>query len=89
MTVASQKNRLLAVVLIMTGCSQATLRDGEGRGVFIDVLKNSLASENIEVRHFFTNIIIEKARSMFVYNIVGCHCPPMSSQLYQPSRKEE
>lgn len=33
----------------MTGCPQATLRDGEGRSVFVKVLKNSLASDNVEV----------------------------------------
>ena len=50
LSVASQKNRLLATVLIMTGCPEATLRDGEGRAVFVDVLKRSLASDNVEVR---------------------------------------
>jgi hypothetical protein len=49
LTVASQKNRLLAVVLIMTGCPQATLRDGEGRSVFVEILKQSLTSDDIEV----------------------------------------
>lgn len=49
LSVASQKNRLLAVVLIMTGCPQATLRDKEGRTKFVDVLKKSLTSDNDDV----------------------------------------
>ncbi|KAG2232739.1 hypothetical protein INT48_009265 [Thamnidium elegans] len=49
LSVASQKNRLLAIVLIMTGCPQATLRDGEGRSVLVEALKKSLASDNIEL----------------------------------------
>lgn len=49
LSVASQKNRLLAVVLIMTGCPQATLRDGEGRNAFVEVLKQALVSNDIEV----------------------------------------
>ncbi|KAL7334523.1 hypothetical protein PS15p_200133 [Mucor circinelloides] len=48
-SVASQKNRLLAVVLIMTGCPSATLRDGEGINVFVNTLKQSLASKDIEL----------------------------------------
>lgn len=48
---ASQKNRLLAVVLIMTGCPSATLRDGEGINVFVNTLKQSLASKDIEVNN--------------------------------------
>ncbi|KAG2213412.1 hypothetical protein INT47_009085 [Mucor saturninus] len=48
-SIASKKNRLLAVVLIASGCPQATLRDNEGRNVFVNVLKNSLASDNIEL----------------------------------------
>ncbi|OBZ81409.1 HEAT repeat-containing protein 5B, partial [Choanephora cucurbitarum] len=48
-SVASQKNRMLAVVLIMTGCPQASLRDGEGRGLFVDVLNRALNSDDREL----------------------------------------
>lgn len=48
-TVTSQKNRLLATVLIMTGCPQATLKDGEGRELFVEILKKSLVSNNAEL----------------------------------------
>lgn len=47
--VTSQKNRLLAVVLMMTGCSQASLIDDEGRGIFVDVLNRALNSDDMEV----------------------------------------
>jgi hypothetical protein len=40
---------MLAVVLIMTGCPQATLKDGNGREKFISMLKQSIASTNPEV----------------------------------------
>lgn len=55
LSVASQKNRLLAIVLIMTGCPQATIRDGEGRSVFVEALKKSLASDNVEVKYLAKN----------------------------------
>ncbi|KAI8372010.1 armadillo-type protein [Choanephora cucurbitarum] len=45
----SQKNRMLAVVLIMTGCPQAALRDSEGRGLFVDVLSRALNSDDREL----------------------------------------
>ncbi|KAI8641511.1 armadillo-type protein [Parasitella parasitica] len=48
-SVASQKNRLLAVVLILTGCPSAALRDGEGINVFFATLKKSLVSDNVEL----------------------------------------
>ncbi|KAI9480776.1 MAG: armadillo-type protein [Benjaminiella poitrasii] len=49
MTVISQKSRLLATMLIITGCPQAVLRDGEGRKIFVDVLKQSLSSSEVEL----------------------------------------
>ncbi|CEP08433.1 hypothetical protein [Parasitella parasitica] len=48
-SVASQKNRLLAVVLTLTGCPSAALRDGQGIQVFVGTLKVSLASDNVEL----------------------------------------
>lgn len=78
LSIASQKNRLLAIVLIMNGCPQAALRDGEGRSVFIEALKKSLASDNVEVIAFCNNRIHTFSYYYFIY-IVGYYCSSMSS----------
>ncbi|KAL4206381.1 hypothetical protein CU097_005637 [Rhizopus azygosporus] len=49
LTTASQKNRLLATVLVMTGCPQATLHSTESRAQLINVLKMCLPSNNSEL----------------------------------------
>lgn len=51
--IASQKNRLLATVLVMTGCPQATLHSTESRAQLIEVLKICLPSSNTEVDTIF------------------------------------
>ncbi|KAI9492675.1 hypothetical protein BDB00DRAFT_420321 [Zychaea mexicana] len=43
------KNKLLASVLIITGCPEASIHDTEGRGVFVDIMRHALQSENKEV----------------------------------------
>ncbi|KAF7731917.1 hypothetical protein EC973_007748 [Apophysomyces ossiformis] len=45
----TKKNALLASVLIMTGCPEATLRDGKGRTVFVNTLKQALISKEPEM----------------------------------------
>ncbi|KAG1384801.1 hypothetical protein G6F60_002658 [Rhizopus arrhizus] len=46
---ASQKSRLLAAVLITSGCPQATLQDQAGRSQVISILQTCLESDNPEL----------------------------------------
>jgi hypothetical protein len=80
---ASQKNELLAVVLIMTGCPSATLRDGEEINVFVNTLKQASMLENVDARIKLCTVPIKI--SIFLTLTVLYHCTSMPWQLYQYS----
>ncbi|KAG0172348.1 hypothetical protein DFQ30_010665 [Apophysomyces sp. BC1015] len=47
--ISAKKNALLASVLILTGCPEASVRDGKGRLIFVETLKQALVSKNPEM----------------------------------------
>ncbi|KAL0078649.1 hypothetical protein J3Q64DRAFT_1765530 [Phycomyces blakesleeanus] len=49
LSVSVKKNKLLAAMLIITGCPEASLADGDGRGVFVKTLKEGLDSDLTEI----------------------------------------
>ena len=51
------KNKLLASVLIITCCPEASIYDADGRNIFVNTMKQALQSETKEVyRISFTEI---------------------------------
>lgn len=72
----SQKSRLLAAVLITSGCPQATLQDQAGRGQVISIIQTCLESDNTEVLFRLGKTI---GSLLICFCVVVSHCPSMRS----------